>query len=210
MLMDIVGPIRNLQLTVTQPLIPLFECLVNSIEAIKDAGISDGRIDVLLERDARQVELDGNKETALAAIRDITIVDNGSGFNDGNVREFRWSDSTRKVAPGDKGIGRFTWLKVFREAAVDSIYVQDGDPWMRHTFKFLLTPESIEGEEVDEAKTKERRTPLTFAHVRPEYEKHFLKSLETIAHKIIAHPLIDLVSGINRTDGAHASRFSYF
>ena len=39
MQVDIVGRIRNLQLPVTQPLIPLFECLVNSIEAIEDAGI---------------------------------------------------------------------------------------------------------------------------------------------------------------------------
>ena len=36
MQVDIVGRIRNLQLPVTQPLIPLFECLVNSIEAIEN------------------------------------------------------------------------------------------------------------------------------------------------------------------------------
>jgi hypothetical protein len=80
MQVDIVGRIRNLQLPVTQPLIPLFECLVNSIEAIEDAGVSNGRIDVYLEREARQVALAGNEETALAAIRDVTIVDNGAGF----------------------------------------------------------------------------------------------------------------------------------
>ena len=108
MQVDIVGRIRNLQLPVTQPLIPLFECLVNSIEAIEDSGTGDGRIDVYLEREARQAALAGTEETMLAAIRDITIVDNGFGFNDGNVRAFFLSDSTRKATRGNKGIGRFT------------------------------------------------------------------------------------------------------
>lgn len=136
MQVDIVGRIRNLQLPVTQPLIPLFECLVNSIEAIEDAGISEGRIDIYLEREARQVALAGNEETTLAAIRDVTVVDNGSGFNDGNVRAFFLSDSTRKVMRGNKGIGRFTWLKVFREAAIDSTYMQGDDGWIESTRVF--------------------------------------------------------------------------
>jgi len=195
MQVDIVGRIRNLQLPVTQPLIPLFECLVNSIEAIEDAGISDGRIDVYLEREARQVALAGTEETALAAIRDITVVDNGPGFNDGNVRAFFLSDSTRKVARGNKGIGRFTWLKVFHEAAIDSTYLQGDDLWTRRTFKFVVTTEGVEGEEVNDAETKECRTSVKLTGLRAEYEKHFPKSLETIVHKVIDHLLIHFVGG---------------
>lgn len=176
MQVDIVGRIRNLQLPVTQPLIPLFECLVNSIEAIEDAGISNGRIDVYLERDARQVVLAEGEETTLAAIRDVTIVDNGAGFNDANVRAFFLSDSTRKVMRGNKGIGRFTWLKVFQEAAIDSTYVQGDDDWMRRTFRFVVTTEGVEGEEVNSAETKERRTSVKLTGLRAEYEKHFPKS----------------------------------
>jgi hypothetical protein len=195
MQVDIVGRIRNLQLPVTQPLIPLFECLVNSIEAIEDACISDGRIDVYLEREDRQMELAGNEEAALAAIRDITVVDNGSGFNDVNVRAFFLSDSTRKVARGNKGIGRFTWLKVFHEAAIDSTYLQDDELWMQRTFKFVVTTEGVEGDAVNEAETKVRRTSVKLTGLRGEYEKHFPKSLETIAHKVIDHLLIHFVGG---------------
>lgn len=195
MQVDIVGRIRNLQLPVTQPLIPLFECLVNSIEAIEDADISNGRIDVYLDRDVRQVALADHDETALASVRDVTIVDNGAGFNDGNVRAFFLSDSTRKVTRGNKGIGRFTWLKVFREAAIDSTYLQDEGDWMRRTFRFVVTTEGVEGEEVNEAETKERRTSVKLAGLRAEYEKHFPKSLETIAHKAIDHLLIHFVGG---------------
>ncbi|KOR20791.1 hypothetical protein ABW54_15025 [Burkholderia cenocepacia] len=195
MQVDIVGRIRNLQLPVTQPLVPLFECLVNSIEAIEESGTGDGRIDVYLEREARQVALVGSEETVLASIRDITIVDNGSGFNDGNVRAFFLSDSTRKVTRGNKGIGRFTWLKVFNQAAIDSTYCHDDNHWMRRTFRFVVTTEGVEGEEVNEAETKERRTSVKLTGLRAEYEKHFPKSLETIAHKVIDHLLIHFVGG---------------
>lgn len=195
MQVDIVGRIRNLQLPVTQPLIPLFECLVNSIEAIEDAGVSNGRIDVHFAREARQVALPGNDETSLAAIRDITIVDNGAGFHDSNVRAFFMSDSTRKVNRGNKGIGRFTWLKVFREAAIDSTYSSDDELWMRRKFRFVVTTDGVEGEVVDYAEVKERRTSVKLTGLRAEYEKHFPKSLETIAHKVIDHLLIHLVGG---------------
>jgi hypothetical protein len=195
MQVDIAGRIRNLQLPVTQPLIPLFECLVNSIEAIEDAGLSDGRIDVYLEREPRQVALAGNEETTLAAIRNITVVDNGAGFNDGNVRAFFLSDSTRKVTRGNKGIGRFTWLKVFREAVIDSTYAQSEGDWVRRTFRFVVTTDGVEDDEVTDSVVRERRTSVKLTGLRSEYEKHFPKSIETIAHKIIDHLLIHFVGG---------------
>lgn len=195
MQVDIVGRIRNLQLPVTQPLIPLFECLVNSIESIEDSGIKGGRIDVFFDRDTRQVALAGTEETMSAPIRDVTIVDNGAGFNDGNVKAFFLSDSTRKANRGNKGIGRFTWLKVFNEAVIDSTYQQESDSWMRRTFRFVLTTDGVEGEQVDDAITKEPRTSVKLTRLRTEYEKHFPKSLETIAHKVIDHLLIHFVGG---------------
>jgi hypothetical protein len=194
MQVDIVGRIRNLQLPVTQPLIPLFECLVNSIESIEDGGIKNGRIDVHFERDGRQPPLRGSEEGALAPIRDVTVVDNGAGFNDLNVKAFFMSDSTRKANRGNKGIGRFTWLKVFNQAAIESIYQQD-DLWLRRNFRFVLTTDGVEGDEVNDAVTTERRTAVKLTGLRFEYEKHFPKSLETIAHKVIDHLLIYFVSG---------------
>jgi len=195
MLVDIVGRIRNLQLPLTQPLIPLFECLVNSLESIEDSGRQDGRIDVHFDRVPRQAALPGVEDATLAAIRDATIVDNGAGFNDVNVRAFFLSDSTRKASLGNKGIGRFTWLKVFHRADVDSTYEQDDGLWMQRKFSFMLTTEGVEGDEVVEAAAKEPRTVVKLTGLRGEYEKHFPKALETIAHKVIDHLLIHFVGG---------------
>ena len=194
MQVDIVGRIRNLQLPVTQPLIPLFECLVNSIEAIEDGCIKEGRIDVYFERDGRQPELTGAEDGALAPIRDVTVVDNGAGFNDLNVKAFFLSDSTRKANRGNKGIGRFTWLKVFNQAAIESTFQQDSQ-WMCRRFRFVLTTDGVEGDEVIDASKEEHQTAVKLTGLRSEYEKHFPKSLETIAHKVIDHLLIYFVSG---------------
>lgn len=84
---------------------------------------------------------------------------------------------------------------MFHEAAIDSTYLQDDDLWMRRTFKFVVTTEGVEGEAVNEAETKVRRTSVKLTGLRAEYQKHFPKSLETIAHKVIDHLLIHFVGG---------------
>jgi len=194
MQVDIVGRVNNLQLPVTQPYIPLFECLVNSIESIEDAGNTDGRIDVHIDRDLRQGIVPGSEETVHAPIRDITILDNGVGFDDVNSRAFFMSDSTRKASRGNKGIGRFTWLKVFEKAHIESTY-PEGETWLTRNFDFVKTTEGVEKDEVNDAKSQGRRTSVKLIGLRSEYQKHFPKSLETIGHKIIDHLLIHFVSG---------------
>jgi hypothetical protein len=194
MQVDIVGRINNLQLPRTQPYIPLFECLVNSIEAmVERSSAAKGRIDVYIDHDNRQQNL-RSMEDAASSIRDITIVDCGAGFNDTNYHAFSLSDSTNKVARGNKGIGRFTWLKVFDKVKVESSF-QDGEAWLQRTFDFLKTRNGIENDQVSESKVKEYRTSVKLISLRPEYQKHFPKNLETISRKIIDHLLIYFVSG---------------
>lgn len=193
MQVDIVGRVNNLQLPITQPYIPLLECLVNSIESIEDAGIKDGRIDVIFDRDMREQNLPNTDETFHAPIQHITITDNGAGFNDTNSRAFFMSDSTRKANRGNKGIGRFTWLKVFEKAGITSTYPQ-GDGWFTRSFNFVKTTEGIENDEVNDAAKKLRTTSVKLLNLRPEYQRHFPKLLETIGHKIIDHLLIHFVN----------------
>lgn len=69
MQVDIVGRVNNLQLPITQPYIPLFECLVNSIESIEDAKVTNGRIDIHVERDTRQGTILSTDEATHARIR---------------------------------------------------------------------------------------------------------------------------------------------
>ena len=57
----------------TTPLLPLYEVIINSIQSIEDAQISNGKIEIIVERD-KQMNLFNQWETD---IENIIIVDNG-------------------------------------------------------------------------------------------------------------------------------------
>ena len=68
----------------TTPLLPLYEAIINSIQSIEDAQISNGKIEIIVERD-KQMNLFNQWETD---IENIIIVDNGIGFDDENYNSF--------------------------------------------------------------------------------------------------------------------------
>ena len=103
------GRIKNFNLPKNQPLIPLFEAIVNSIHAIderKKLGEDfNAYITIKIIR-SNQMSFDANE---LAPISSFEIIDNGVGFNEENLNSFMESDSTYKAAIGGKGVGRFSW-----------------------------------------------------------------------------------------------------
>ena len=58
----------------TTPLLPLYEAIINSIQSIEDAQISNGKIEIIVERE-KQMNLFNQWETD---IENIIIVDNCS------------------------------------------------------------------------------------------------------------------------------------
>ncbi len=113
---SLVGRIRNINLPESKVLLPLFEAVVNSIDAIEDAEIKDGCIKVFIKRGNLQTGLiDG---ASFSEIEGFRIVDNGIGFDDNNYQSFLTSDSVWKTSRGSKGIGRFLWLKAFHGLAI--------------------------------------------------------------------------------------------
>lgn len=124
MQLDIAGRVDNLCLPITQPYVPVFVCIVSSLESIDESMRKDGRVDAYFHRDERQGRLIDSCDDYLGIVRGVTIVDNGGGFSDVNARAFFVSDSTRKAARGNKGVGRLTWLKVLEQATIESIYNQ--------------------------------------------------------------------------------------
>ncbi len=205
MQVDIIGRVDNLHLPVSKPHIPLLECLVNSIESIEERKTVNGRIDVHIERDLKQDIVPGYGEAALGPIKNIRIEDNGVGFNDQNFQSFIWSDSTRKASKGNKGIGRFTWLKAFEKAKIESSY-SDGDNWYLRSFEFVKTTEGIEGGSVDDSECESNKTIVSLVGLLEDYQKRFPKALDTLGRKVIDHLLIHFISGscpqINLYDNA--------
>ena len=121
---DIAGRIRNVSLAAGKPLLPLYEAVVNSIQAIEDAGETNGHIEIAILRDNEH--LYGEQEPDIGEIIGFEVIDNGIGFNDDNYHAFETSDTTYKAKRGGKGIGRFMWLVAFERVEVLSHFEKDG------------------------------------------------------------------------------------
>ena len=79
----------------SKPLLPLYEAVVNSIQAIQEVKEQRGRIVITINRDANQLLKDS--EPALADIVGFAVQDNGIGFTDQNFHAFETSDTTYKA-----------------------------------------------------------------------------------------------------------------
>ena len=79
---DLKGRIKSLKLADRNTLLPLFEAIINSIHAIEDAKIPNGKIDIEVSRET-VLEFD-DSETNLPYINKFTISDNGIGFDEDN------------------------------------------------------------------------------------------------------------------------------
>ncbi len=63
------GRLRNTTLPLGNGLLPLFECVVNSIHAIEDRKASNGKIEISILRDKqRDLQFDDSKSTAAKRI----------------------------------------------------------------------------------------------------------------------------------------------
>jgi hypothetical protein len=116
---------------------PLFEAVVNSIQAIWETENKDGKIEVYIEREQTI------SPEIIGRIENIMITDNGIGFNDVNFDSFMESDSDYKLEFGGKGVGRFSWLKAFERAEIDSYFAKDNNIYNRK-FIFSLSSNSVE------------------------------------------------------------------
>ena len=70
-------------------------------------------------------------------VTSFTVVDNGVGFTDPNLKSFETADSTAKIERGGKGIGRLTWLVVFEKAEIESRFRGYEDRLRRRSFSLL-------------------------------------------------------------------------
>jgi hypothetical protein len=189
MLLDVRGRIRNVSLPASRPLMPLFEAVVNSIQAIEDNRQS-GIVHIRITRDQSPTPIEIDKSN-----REITgfeIEDNGIGFNDDNFKAFSTSDTTYKVDRGGKGVGRFVWLVAFDEVEVESTF---STPTGLRTRKFNFVPRSdgIEGETVSGATDARIRTVVRLKNFKTKFRELCPKKIETIGAYLVEHCLEYLI-----------------
>ena len=185
------GKVRNFSLPKNRPLIPLYEAVVNSINAIDERaqkqGDFQGKIEIEVIRE-RSLFAEADKNT----VKGFCVRDNGVGFNEANMASFMEADSEYKMAIGGKGVGRFSWLKAFSYVQVVSTYKED-DAFVTREFLFSLDHFDIEDVLKDTDET-EYQTVVKLVDYIKDYEKEVPKQLSTIATRIIQHCFVYFLS----------------
>ncbi len=111
MQLDLIGKINEKRLAYSNTMLPLYEAIVNSIQAIEEnSAIEAGLIDIKVVRDGQKTLREGESKGIVIG---FDIKDNGVGFNSQNFDSFNYAHSTYKCNKGGKGIGRFVWLRAF-------------------------------------------------------------------------------------------------
>jgi hypothetical protein len=179
---DVVGRVKNVQLPASKPLLPLFEAIVNSIQAIDDAHEKDGRIEIEVFRNTENLFSDSDRSHA--EINGFLVKDNGIGFDDQNFEAFSTSDTTYKATRGGKGIGRFMWLAAFDRAEIESVFKSNGKTKCR-LFSFCARGTGIENVSCNDAPGHEPLTVVQLLGFKEKYQSQCPKRLETIAAFIV-------------------------
>ncbi len=194
---ELEGKIDNCKDFKSEALTPLFEAIVNSIQAIKERQYSDKgeiTINIIREPHTQETLSDQNKKgdepRKPPKIKNFEIMDNGIGFNDPNFNSFEVSDSIYKKSRGGKGVGRFSWLKAFDKIEIDSVYSENGNKKKRFfgvTAKTWISPQ--DGNVASVPDTTPQQTIVRLVGFKKEYRKAptAYKTTEKIAQRILEH-----------------------
>ncbi|MGE5606368.1 MAG: ATP-binding protein, partial [Bacteroidota bacterium] len=187
------GRVRNFSLPKNRPLIPLYEAIVNSINAIEERHKSDsnfilGKISIEILRQRTLFD-----ESDTTTVEGFVITDNGIGFTEANMQSFMESDSAYKAEIGGKGVGRFAWLKAFSKVDISSIYSENG-VFQKREFEFSIEKQGIEDKLEECPNATDNKTVVTLSSYIKDYERYVPKQIDTIAMRIVQHCLVYFIS----------------
>lgn len=203
---DLAGLIRNVNVPKGQPLLPLLEAVVNSIQAIVAAKEPSGRIRIDIVREQASFTEDGSM--IVGPVVGFEIHDNGVGLDDLNYDSFCTAYSSHKSSIGGKGMGRFTWPVVFQRVSVTTNFVCEGK-LSRRCFDFNASfnadahrHSTIAGE------SDSRGTTVVLGDPRPDRIGAFPSDPDLIAEEIVTHCFLLLkrsgAASIVLNDGDHS------
>lgn len=184
---NIRGLVDRLDLAPSRGIMPLFEAISNAIDAIEETkrGYSHGRISIRLIARHDLAQQGGDESLVIDG---FDIIDDGVGFTDANMKSFGEAYTLSKVKVGGKGVGRFTFLKVFSMVNVSSVYEKAGQRLSR-SFQFSIDKE-LEGMDRVEKTTASAGTKLSVRGLADKYRSAWPQDPHVIANRIIAHFLI--------------------
>lgn len=187
---------------------PLLEAIVNSIQAIEQGEIKNGKVKLVFDRES---SIDFGDD-ALPEIKNVHIIDNGAGFLEENRESFDTYRGDWKKDIGGKGFGRFMFLKFFTSVSVESVYKNKEGIFYKRNFRFGRKYSIVE----EETNKKLESNPVensTTVHLMGITSGNSLeKQLETIGRKLLESLLIFFIEPefkcpeivLEEADGSHS------
>lgn len=120
------GALRDIK-KVNDPFQPVYEAFTNALEAVGIKGISDGKINIVINV---------RKGTDnLPIFESLSVTDNGIGFNDTEFRRFNnFKEDTKGVK--NLGSGRIQYVHAFDNSTFQSVFENNGKYFER---KFIVS-----------------------------------------------------------------------
>lgn len=192
---EIQGVVDLIQDFRSEALLPVFEAVVNSIQAIEDAKRNDrGHIKVVIKRNiANEFCMDGCKSEPV--IESFEIIDDGVGFTVANQASFMKFGSKYKIERGGKGIGRFTWLKAFSRATIDSVFI--GNEGIKKGIKISFCVDEIKMDDYEVDQERPIGTKVVLENFKKDYRTSpsACRTGQKVAQRITEHCLFYLMTG---------------
>lgn len=181
------GRLRNTSLPKNHGLMPVFEAVVNSIHSIEEMdNLPNGKITLRINR-ATQDSLDLDIKSQPPIIG-FTIIDNGCGFNEINVKSFKTLDSDHKIDKGCRGVGRLMWLKAFDLVEIESHFFDIDSKLKKRIFRFN-DKLGIHGEKLVDVTSQQPGTIIKLINFDENFRKHVPSRGQSIANQLLEHVL---------------------
>jgi hypothetical protein len=185
------GQIRQTPLPKWKALLPLFEAIMNSFQAVQDSKMgAEHKIIIILERERGLFSEDD------LPIAGFEIHDTGVGFNDENFDSFNTAYSEHKVDRGGKGLGRFMWLKAFEFVDVLSVFSSEdegeGPSLWKREFRFDLDYDPDKGVAVPVVNER-IHTTVKLKGFRTPYRQECPRAIDQLAQRLAEHFILLLM-----------------
>lgn len=190
---SLTGRIRNFNLppTAENCLMPLYEAISNALYAIQEKfpekWPDQGVITIEVIRD--DVD-DSNKGPTPrhGAVTGFIISDNGIGLTDDLFLHFQELDTEYRADKNGRGIGRLSWLKVFKNVDLISIFSRSKDRVQRE-FRFRLSNTNAFDNYSEAAQNDKVRTGtiVNLLDYRDDYAAKSPRNPKDIQDRILAH-----------------------
>jgi hypothetical protein len=181
---NIENQVRQTTVLAWRPLLPLFEAVMNAFQAIKEANLPSNvpalvTIEVVRRSDIFDIDT--------PPIGGFKVTDNGIGLDDDNWDSFNTAFSPHKLSRGGKGLGRFTWLKAFDHANIQSTF-KDGENFHTRSFIFDVNYESDDERGLPKTSSlTHTSTTIELVELKPQYIDQCPRQTEQLIQKLIEH-----------------------